>query len=129
MYLPTLALHRDPRNFTCADDFWPERWLIASGQLRYKEAPRPPSLSSLKAADLPYFVHNDVAFTPFSVGPMNCPGKGLAMLEMRMVIVELVKNFVFKLWDGWDTATYEKEFKDYFTAARPGLPVVLEPRQ
>ncbi|RDX50794.1 high nitrogen upregulated cytochrome P450 monooxygenase 2 [Lentinus brumalis] len=128
VYLPTLALHRGPRNFTCPNDFWPERWLIASGQLRYKEARRPPSLSSLKAADLPDFVHNDVAFTPFSVGPMNCPGKGLAMLEMRMVIVELVKHFVFKLRDGWDPATYEKEFKDYFTAARPGLPVIIEPR-
>ena len=129
VYLPTLALHRDHRNFTFAHEYWPERWLIASGQLCYEDAPLPASESYLQKANLPPFVHNEAAFTPFSVGPMNCPGKGLAMLEMHMVIVELVRNFVFRLRDGWDPATYEREFKDFFTAARPGLPVTFEPRR
>ncbi|RPD58907.1 high nitrogen upregulated cytochrome P450 monooxygenase 2 [Lentinus tigrinus ALCF2SS1-7] len=128
VYLPTLALHRDPRNFTFPDDFWPERWLIASGQRHYEEARLPSSASSLRKADRPEFVHNEAAFTPFSIGPMNCPGKGLAMLEMRMVIVKLMKNFMLELQDGWDPATYEKEFKDYFTAARPDLPVTFRLR-
>ncbi|KAI0689003.1 cytochrome P450 [Cerioporus squamosus] len=129
VYLPTLALHRDPRNFTFPEEFWPERWLVASGQLGYEEARLPSSASHLKKAGFPEFVHNEAAFTPFSAGPMNCPGKGLAMLEMRMVIVELVRNFVFRLRDGWDPATYEKEFKDYFTASRPGLPVTMALRR
>ncbi|KAI0690887.1 high nitrogen upregulated cytochrome P450 monooxygenase 2, partial [Cerioporus squamosus] len=101
VYLPPWVLQRDHRNFTFPDVFWPERWLIASGQLRYEAARLPPAANgpAKRGRERPDFVHNDAAFTPFSVGPMNCPGKGLAMLEMRTVIVALMKNFEFKLRD------------------------------
>ena len=73
-------------------------------------------------------MHNDSAFIPFSYGPMNCPGKGLAILEIRMVVCTVLQKFRFKLREGWDPAVYETGFKDYFTATRPALPVVLEAR-
>ncbi|TFK83982.1 high nitrogen upregulated cytochrome P450 monooxygenase 2 [Polyporus arcularius HHB13444] len=126
IYLPPWVLQRDPRNFTFPDAFWPERWLIASGQLHYGDA-RLPS-SAKRGHERPDFVHHEATFIPFSAGPMNCPGKGLAMMEMRSVVIALMKNFGMKLRDGWNPATFDQEFKDYFTAARPELPVVLEPR-
>ncbi|RPD57205.1 high nitrogen upregulated cytochrome P450 monooxygenase 2, partial [Lentinus tigrinus ALCF2SS1-7] len=125
VYLAPWVLQRDPRNFVFPDAFWPERWLIASNQLRYEDAQLP---SSVVQTECPEFVHNEVAFTPFSVGPMNCPGKGLAMMEIRMVVVALVRDFRFELRQGWDAKKFEEEFKDYFTAARPELPVTFERR-
>ena len=87
--------HLDPRNFApYTAEFWPERWLIASGQLPLEDARLPsspspglasyfedPSLYADKSLRQKFkFVHNEIAFIPFSYGPMNCAGKGLAML-------------------------------------------------
>ena len=74
-------------------------------------------------------MHNEAAFIPFSIGPMNCPGKGLAMQQMRTVVCALLQRFRFRLEEGWDLRRYEADFKDYFTANRPELPVELEPRK
>lgn len=57
--------------FTEATAFKPERWL--------KETKCP--------------VHNMDAFTPFGSGPRYCPGRNLAILEIKMVISMLLKNF------------------------------------
>lgn len=61
--------------FTDAREFKPERWL--------KESKCP--------------VHNSDAFTPFGAGPRYCPGRNLAILEIRNVIAMLFKNFEFEL--------------------------------
>lgn len=58
-------------NFTDALSIKPERWL--------------------KSGKCP--VHNTDAFTPFGGGPRYCPGRNLAILEIRMVISMLFKNF------------------------------------
>ena len=61
--------------FTDAMDFKPERWL--------------------KASQCP--MHNMDAFTPFGAGPRYCPGRNLAILEVRGVIAMLFKNFNLEL--------------------------------
>lgn len=58
-------------NFTNAKDFNPDRWL--------KESKCP--------------VHNMDGFAPFGGGPRYCPGKNLALLEIRMVLSMLLRNF------------------------------------
>ena len=130
IHVPPYVLHRDPRNFVFAETFWPERWLIASGQLPLESARLPHGLAPSPGNRKPEFefVHNEAAFIPFSIGPMNCPGKGLAMQQMRMVICALVQKFNFRLQEGWDPRRYQEDFSDYFTANRPDLPVELEPR-
>ena len=75
------------------------------------------------------FVHNDGAFIPFSHGPMNCAGRNLAMLELRSVVCALVRRFNIRLLAGWDPSTFDRQYKDYFAAARPQLPVRLETRE
>lgn len=64
--------------FTKANDFHPERWL--------KESRCP--------------VHNTDAFTPFGAGPRFCPGRNLAILEIRGVIAMLFKNFEMERING-----------------------------
>lgn len=58
-------------NFTNGKDFYPERWL--------KESKCP--------------MHSMEAFIPFGGGPRFCPGKNLAILEMKLVLSMLFKNF------------------------------------
>ena len=76
------------------------------------------------------FVHNEVAFTPFSHGPMYCAGKNLALLEMRMVVCALVQRFRIRILEGegWSLRAFQDEYRDYYVTTRGRLPVVLEPR-
>src|SRR5690606_11189593 len=61
--------------FTEANQFNPNRWMAAS---------RCP-------------VHNTDAFMPFGAGPRFCPGRNLALLEMKMVLSMLYKNFTVEM--------------------------------
>ncbi len=58
-------------NFSNANDFNPARWL--------KETKCP--------------MHNLDAYIPFGGGPRFCPGKNLAILEIKLVLSMLFKNF------------------------------------
>ncbi|OSD00805.1 high nitrogen upregulated cytochrome P450 monooxygenase 2 [Trametes coccinea BRFM310] len=109
----TYTIHRDPRNFSpLPESFWPERWILANSD----------------KADVK-LVHNPAAFFPFSFGPGNCAGKGLAMQEMRMVVTLMMQKLDMRLADGFDPATYEESLLDYLILSRPALPVVVAPRE
>lgn len=58
-------------NFTNGKSFYPERWM--------KESKCP--------------MHSMEAYIPFGGGPRFCPGKNLALLEMKLVLAMLFKNF------------------------------------
>jgi cytochrome P450 len=59
-------------NFTDAHEFKPERWLESN-----------PTVCA----------HNRNASLPFGAGPRFCPGRNLAMLEIKMAMAMLCKNF------------------------------------
>ena len=63
---------KDPRNFASPEEFLPERWL--------SDRPRGDA-------------HNPAATMPFGSGPRTCPGRSLAMLEMRVVLTMLLRSF------------------------------------
>ncbi|KAH9932046.1 high nitrogen upregulated cytochrome P450 monooxygenase 2 [Epithele typhae] len=111
----TYTIQRDPRNFSpLPDEFWPERWIhAASGE---------PSPLGGK------LIHNAAAFFPFSFGPANCAGKGLALLEMRMVVCAVVQKLELAFVDGFEPSAYEDALRDYFILTRPPLPVVVRER-
>ncbi|KAJ8131544.1 hypothetical protein O1611_g2083 [Lasiodiplodia mahajangana] len=77
------AIHRHPKYWLRADEFVPERWTVAEG-------------------DPLHPVHN--AWVPFSIGARNCIGMELAMIELKLVLVLLVRTFdIEEAWDEWDT--------------------------
>ena len=124
VWLHAYSLHLDPRNFApYTTEFWPERWLLASGLLD----PSSPSARGVSPTS-PGFRHDEAGFIPFSIGPMNCVGKTLAMQEMRMVLCAFLQKFRIRAEDGWDLRRYERNYRDYLTAQRPELPVMLEVR-
>ncbi|RDX50601.1 high nitrogen upregulated cytochrome P450 monooxygenase 2 [Lentinus brumalis] len=121
----TWSIHRDPRNFSRPDAFWPDRWLLASTTL----GSFPSSASSSAEADgVRDFVHNEDAWIPFAQGQMNCVGKNLALLEIRMVVCALMQRFEMRLSEGWDAREYEWKFRAYLVATRPEMPVRLRVR-
>ncbi|KAI0628638.1 high nitrogen upregulated cytochrome P450 monooxygenase 2 [Trametes polyzona] len=124
VWLHTFSMTRDARNFFPGpDEFWPERWLLASGRISFADA-----LATRPGLDKTAFMHNEGAYVPFSYGPMNCVGKNLAMLEMRVVVCAVLQRFRLRLREGWDPRTYDAGFKDYFVTTRPPVPVTLTPR-
>jgi cytochrome P450 len=59
---------------------------------------------------------------------MNCPGKGLAQLELRVVVATLVQKFDMELEMGYDRMDWEKNLDCYFVLTRGVLPVKLKMR-
>ncbi|KAI0756346.1 high nitrogen upregulated cytochrome P450 monooxygenase 2 [Daedaleopsis nitida] len=110
------SIHRDARNFSpLPDSFWPERWLQAASGAK--------SVIGMK------LIHNTAAFFPFSFGPANCPGKGLAMLEMRMVVSAVVQRLELSLAEDFNAVKYENAMLDYLILSRPSLPVLVTQRE
>jgi cytochrome P450 len=74
---PILALNAhlgtQEANFSQPDEFRPERWL--------------------QSADAPAGVHNTKAFMPFGAGPRFCPGRHLAMMQIKMFTAMLCRDF------------------------------------
>lgn len=64
------------KNFTRAREFAPERWLPAH------------------RAQFP--VHQNKAFMPFGAGARFCPGRSLAMLEIKVAMATLCHHFTVK---------------------------------
>ncbi|MGO4376864.1 cytochrome P450 [Pseudoduganella sp. RAF19] len=87
-----------------AERFLPERWLEAA----HKEAPDDPSRKLL----------------PFGGGPRFCPGRYLAMTEIRLVVSMLARSF--SLVPVRDAAPVEELFT--FTMTPSALPVLLQRR-
>ncbi|KAM0810230.1 hypothetical protein AB5N19_10578 [Seiridium cardinale] len=64
------------------DEFVPERWLVPEGDPMYPE---------------------NNAWRPFAMGPRNCIGMELALVELRLVAVLVVRRFdIEEAWSDWD---------------------------
>lgn len=70
VWIPTIAIHNDPKFYPNPEKFDPER---------FNETNRPNI--------------NIGAYLPFGVGPRNCIGSRLALMEMKSIIYYLLKDF------------------------------------
>ncbi|CCM05078.1 uncharacterized protein FIBRA_07285 [Fibroporia radiculosa] len=105
IHVPPFLYHRDPRYFSPDPDrFWPERWL------------------SRADADV---VLNTSAFIPFSMGPANCVGRPLALIEIRMVLAYMLQTFDIRFVSGFEPRVYEEQLQDLLVTRRGALPVTL----
>jgi cytochrome P450/nitrite reductase/ring-hydroxylating ferredoxin subunit len=93
----------DPANFFDPSAFRPERWL--------EDSIRP---------------HNVSAYMPFGTGPRMCPGRSLALLEMKTLLSMLYKNFDV---DRVGASADVSELFRGLTMAPAGLSVRLRSRQ
>nr|XP_019557470.2 probable cytochrome P450 9f2 [Aedes albopictus] len=73
VWIPSIAIHNDPRYYPNPDKFDPERF---SDENRAKI--------------------NPAAYIPFGAGPRNCIGSRLALMEMKMIVYYLLREFSFE---------------------------------
>jgi cytochrome P450 len=99
MSVPTYTIQRDPRFWTDAHDFIPERW----GDLSTEKAP----------------------WIPFTRGQWACPGRNFAMMELRMVISRIALQYNIAIAEEDLGERFDKEAKDTFTLTLPPLRLVF----
>ncbi|KAK8079740.1 Cytochrome P450 monooxygenase aflN [Apiospora hydei] len=82
-------LHYRPDLWPRPREFLPDRWLMSEGDPLFP---------------IPH------AWRAFEHGPMNCIGKDLALLEVRLVLVHVARRYDFETaWDEWDAIQGNKE--------------------
>ena len=111
--MPHHTIHRDARRFSSPTIFAPERW----------------TQSKTKSSAARPYTADRLAFTPFGIGPYNCAGQKLAMMEMRTVTANMVRRFEIQFADGEDGSAMEKETADCFTLCVGTLDVTLTARE
>ena len=77
-------------NFGNGNRFDPDRWLVPSGERRQP--------------------HERRAFIPFGAGPRLCPGRNLALLQIRLVLSMLCRNFDLEPAQGTDEVREQLSF-------------------
>jgi cytochrome P450 len=73
IFLLTRRCGMQEESFASPHQFLPERWLVSG--------------AGTQAG------HNTKAFVPFGAGPRFCPGRNLALLEIKAVLAMLCRNF------------------------------------
>ncbi|KAF2869050.1 cytochrome P450 [Massariosphaeria phaeospora] len=106
IWMPTHTLQRSASSYRSPLTFMPERWTD-------------------EASD---HVLDKRAFLAFSAGANSCIGQKLAMLEMRAVTANLVRNFDMRFSEADDGTRLEKETADCFTINVGKLEVSLKRR-
>jgi cytochrome P450 len=95
------VIHRDPRFYSCPNEFRPRRWLEGL------------------ARDLPEF-----AYIPFSAGIRKCIGDDFARLEIAVILAALCQRFTFNLEPG-----FQVELRAGLTLQpRRGVRIVIQRR-
>ncbi|GAP85036.2 putative cytochrome P450 4V3 [Rosellinia necatrix] len=83
VWLSAPGVARNPSYWPRPDEFLPERWMVPEGD--------------------PLHPVNNSAWAPFSIGPRNCIGMELALIELRIVSVLVARRFdIEEAWDDWD---------------------------
>lgn len=76
VYIPTYSIHHDAEHYTNPETFDPDRFSAENGGLKqYKDKG---------------------VYLAFSDGPRICMGMRYGTLQVKVAIVELIRNFIFK---------------------------------
>ncbi|KFZ12717.1 hypothetical protein V502_06954 [Pseudogymnoascus sp. VKM F-4520 (FW-2644)] len=104
----TYNFHHDKRNFVQPENFIPERWTTRPELIIHKNA-----------------------CIPFVMGPYKCPGKAIAMMELRSVIAKTVCRYDISFPKGakFDLNEFFLGVKDHFTAGIPEQELVFTRRK
>lgn len=100
--MPPYTVGRDEDLYERAEEFIPERWYSKPGMIKGK-----------------------VGFPPFLMGPGNCIGKNVAMMEMRTLTATLLQEYEVSFAPGEDGSRLLNESLDHFTMTLAPLELVF----
>lgn len=98
---------RDPRAFVKSDEFIPERWTTRRDELIIDAS-----------------VH-----MPFSTGRFSCPGKQLALMNLRRITALIAHKYDVAFAPGQRPEDFTGGMLDHFTRGVPKLDLVFTPRK
>ncbi|KAL3435218.1 cytochrome P450 [Aspergillus tetrazonus] len=112
------TINHNERYYPQPFSFRPERWI--------------PEDSGEEAVQLA-----KAAFATFSIGPRNCVGKGLAMIEMTLAMAAVISRFDFRRADGAagevgeGKGSFDGQFQTFwaFTSFKDGPMIQFRPRK
>lgn len=105
-WCPGYVMGRSEENYERASEFIPERWFSKPDMIKSKNA-----------------------FFPFSLGPMGCIGKPLALMELRIVMAKLLLTFDVSYAPGESGKDMVDQSRDHFTIETGPLNLVFTPRK
>ncbi|KUI53153.1 Tryprostatin B 6-hydroxylase [Cytospora mali] len=76
----------------------------------------------------PELIHDKDVFAPFGVGRRACPGRGLALTQIRLVVAELLSEYRIRFAPGVDPDAVERDVRDQLTAQFGPVDLLFEPR-
>ncbi len=84
-----IVSQRDHRHWDRADSFDPTRWATGSDATAHAGAQGAEPARSARGS-----------FIPFSLGARSCVGQGVAQVELKIMLSELVRAFVWQVPEG-----------------------------
>ncbi|OAL33539.1 hypothetical protein AYO20_07225 [Fonsecaea nubica] len=97
------AAQRHAKHFTNPLDFVPERWIDSERDKKWNHVP--------------------MAYIPFGIGSYLCIGRALAMQELRLIAVKLMREFDLELVPDFDHARFWADIRSWQAIFKPALPV------
>jgi cytochrome P450 len=86
LILSIWSMHRHPALWTQPEAFEPERWL-AQGD------------TTEAFPDTARRLRTFAAFLPFGAGPRMCIGRGFALVEIKLILIDIMQRFALRLVD------------------------------
>ena len=126
------GMHHNPEYWNEPEQFIPQRFLKPSSPSNSPKTHRR-SEEELDAEDDPHdgFVDKKrpaYAFMPFSMGPRQCIGNNFALLQMRVELAVLLRNFDF-FEDKRDQKYINHEYSGVVMCPAPGARLMVVPRE
>jgi len=123
--------------FAQPNDFIPERWTTRPEMVKDSRAFNSFSFGkaisaflSITPGEFPtqLFIFSLLTIWKTIIGRHSCPGRQLAMMELRMMVAMIVSNFSFVLSPSAASKTSAvDDFEDHFTAVPGKLELVFTP--
>ena len=79
-------MHRHPALWTQPEAFEPERWLVQGD-------------TTEASPDTARQLRTFAAFLPFGAGPRMCIGRGFALVEIKLILIDILQRFALRLVD------------------------------
>lgn len=107
VFVPVQRIQTDPRYWSEAAEFIPERFGERRAELGTDGAP----------------------FLPFMLGAYQCPGKNLAFLSLRIALSRVAREFDVAFAPGETGESFDRDAKDTFTTTLPPMMIQFTKRK